>query len=81
MKGKSVSVDGGKEREEITPSPTKPKTKKQPATKKENQVEKSRFVQTSAIEGDVLFLSLGPDTHWLDMSALSCAILLGAVLR
>ncbi len=53
MKGKLVSVDNGKEREEITPSPTKPKTKKQPTTKKENQVEKSRFVQSSVPEGDV----------------------------
>lgn len=62
VKGKSVSVDNGKEREEITPSPTKPKTKKQPTTKKENQVEKSRFVQSSVTEGDVWFLSLRPDT-------------------
>ncbi|XP_016134995.1 transmembrane protein 131-like [Sinocyclocheilus grahami] len=46
VKGKSVSVDSGKEREEITPSPAKPKTKKQPTTKKENQLEKSRFVQS-----------------------------------
>ncbi|XP_052415123.1 transmembrane protein 131 isoform X2 [Carassius gibelio] len=45
MKGKSVSVDNGKEREEITPSPTKPKTKKQPAVKKENQVEKSSSLE------------------------------------
>lgn len=56
VKGKSMSVDSGKEREEITPSPTKPKAKKQPTTKKENQVEKSRFVQSSVIKGDVLFL-------------------------
>uniref|UniRef100_A0A673J6H8 Transmembrane protein 131-like n=1 Tax=Sinocyclocheilus rhinocerous TaxID=307959 RepID=A0A673J6H8_9TELE len=45
VKGKSVSVDSGKEREEITPSPTKPKTKKQPTTKKENQVEKSSSLE------------------------------------
>lgn len=45
MKGKTLSLDSGKEREEITPFPTKPKTKKQPTTKKENQVEKSRFVE------------------------------------
>lgn len=53
VKGKLVSVDNGKEREEIALSPTKPKTKKQPTTKKENQVEKSRFVQSSVTEGDV----------------------------
>lgn len=47
VKGKTVAIDNGKEREEITPSPTKPKTKKQPTTKKENPVEKSRFVQSS----------------------------------
>uniref|UniRef100_A0A672RR81 Transmembrane protein 131 n=1 Tax=Sinocyclocheilus grahami TaxID=75366 RepID=A0A672RR81_SINGR len=45
VKGKSVSVDSGKEREEITPSPTKPKTKKPPTTKKENQVEKSSSLE------------------------------------
>ncbi|XP_059427078.1 transmembrane protein 131-like isoform X2 [Carassius carassius] len=45
MKGKSVSVDNGKESEEITPSPPKPKTKKQPAVKKENQVEKSSSLE------------------------------------
>uniref|UniRef100_A0A8C2IEA2 Transmembrane protein 131 n=1 Tax=Cyprinus carpio TaxID=7962 RepID=A0A8C2IEA2_CYPCA len=45
VRGKSVSVDNGKEREEITPSPTKPKTKKQPTTKKENQVEKSSSLE------------------------------------
>lgn len=45
VKGKTLSMDNGKEREEITPFPTKPKTKKQPTTKKESQVEKSRFVQ------------------------------------
>lgn len=46
VKGKTLSMDNGKEREEIAPFPTKPKTKKQPTTKKENQVEKSRFVQS-----------------------------------
>lgn len=46
-KGKTVTTDNGKEREEITPSPTKPKNKKQSATKKENQVEKNRFVRIS----------------------------------
>ncbi|XP_016134997.1 transmembrane protein 131-like isoform X2 [Sinocyclocheilus grahami] len=45
VKGKSVSVDNGKEREEITPSPAKPKTKKQPTTKKENQLEKSSSLE------------------------------------
>uniref|UniRef100_A0A9J8D498 Transmembrane protein 131 n=1 Tax=Cyprinus carpio carpio TaxID=630221 RepID=A0A9J8D498_CYPCA len=39
------TLDNGKEREEITPSPTKPKTKKQPTTKKENQVEKSSSLE------------------------------------
>lgn len=51
MKGKPVSMDNGKEREEITPFPTKLKTKKLPTTKKENQVEKSRFVQRLLVLG------------------------------
>jgi len=51
LKGKPVSLDNGKEREEITPFPTKLKTKKQPTTKKENQVEKSRFVQILLVLG------------------------------
>ncbi|XP_017335327.1 transmembrane protein 131 isoform X1 [Ictalurus punctatus] len=38
-----VSVE--KEREEVPPSPTKPKTKKQSTTKKENQVEKSSSLE------------------------------------
>ncbi|XP_051563177.1 transmembrane protein 131-like isoform X3 [Myxocyprinus asiaticus] len=42
-KGKTVTMDNGKE--EITPSPTKPKNKKQLATKKENQVEKSSSLE------------------------------------
>ncbi|KAI7807286.1 transmembrane protein 131 isoform X1 [Triplophysa rosa] len=44
-KGKTVTADNGKEREEITPSPTKPKNKKQSATKKENQVEKTSSLE------------------------------------
>nr|XP_055068518.1 transmembrane protein 131 isoform X1 [Misgurnus anguillicaudatus] len=44
LKGKTVTVDSAKEREEITPSPTKPKNKKQSA-KKENQVEKSSSLE------------------------------------
>lgn len=53
MKGKPVSMDNGKEREEITPFPTKLKTKKQPTTKEKNQVEKSRFVQRLLMLGDL----------------------------
>ncbi|XP_005166018.2 transmembrane protein 131 isoform X1 [Danio rerio] len=45
VKGKTVAIDNGKEREEITPSPTKPKSKKQPTTKKENPVEKSSSLE------------------------------------
>lgn len=53
MKGKPVSMDNAKEREEITTFPTKLKTKKQPTTKKENQVEKSRFVQRLLVLWDL----------------------------
>ncbi|TRY89294.1 hypothetical protein DNTS_003463 [Danionella cerebrum] len=44
VKGKSLILDNAKEREEITPSPTKPKAKKQP-TKKEIPVEKSSSLE------------------------------------
>lgn len=48
-----VSVE--KEQEEVPPSPTKPKTKKQSTTKKENQVEKSRLIGTQFLT--ILLLS------------------------
>ncbi|KAK1796753.1 hypothetical protein P4O66_009772 [Electrophorus voltai] len=45
MKKKVKTVMVEKERDEIPPSPTKPKIKKQSATKKENQVEKTSSLE------------------------------------
>ncbi|XP_076871161.1 transmembrane protein 131 [Brachyhypopomus gauderio] len=45
VKKKVRTVTVEKERDEIPPSPTKPKTKKQPITKKENQVEKTSSLE------------------------------------
>lgn len=45
LKKKVRTVPVEKERE-VPPSPTKPKNKKQSTTKKENQVEKTRLIQS-----------------------------------
>lgn len=68
-KGKTVTADNGKEREEITPSPTKPKNKKQLANKKDNQVEKSRFVKILKYES-VIQMSLATPYGWGDHNIL-----------
>lgn len=46
VKKKVRTVTVEKEQEEVPPSPTKPKNKKQSTTKKENQAEKSRLIGT-----------------------------------